>query len=116
MCVSSGERSPAAARAQPRQAAAGALEDLWFPKGRRDARRRLARIRAALLSKLLMRLVPGGPPPAGEQQLRRPVRYGHPPDQSPARSAGSFPRPDRRGVPASGPGPAGPARTAVLTR
>jgi hypothetical protein len=37
-------------RAQPRQAAAGSLEDPWFPEGRQDARRRLAGIQAALLS------------------------------------------------------------------
>ena len=55
------------------------LEDPWSPKGRRDARRRLAGIQAALLSQLLMRLVPGGQP-AGEQQLSRPVPCGHSPD------------------------------------
>jgi len=72
-------RLPQCGRAQARQAAAGALEDPWFPKGRRDTRRRLAGIQAALLSQLLMRLVRGGQP-AGEQQLSRQVPCGHSPD------------------------------------
>src|SRR6185437_5131743 len=54
------------------------LEDPWFPKARRDARRRLTVIQTALLSQLLVRLVPGQP--AGEQQLSWPVPCGHSPD------------------------------------
>ena len=105
---------------------AGALEDPWFPKARRDTRRRLAGIQAALLSQLLTRLVPGGQP-AGEQQLslagavrplarspRRPRAAQVPlpiaprPPATIARSARSCPLSDRRGVPASWPARPGP--------
>ena len=79
MCVS--RRRTVACRSAGAASAAGvgALEDPWFPKARRDTRRRLAGIQAALLSQLLMRLVSGGQP-AGEQQLSRQVPCGHSPD------------------------------------
>ena len=61
-------------------------------KGRRDARRRLAGIEAALLSQLLMRPVPGGQP-AGERQLSRQCRAATRPIPSPAPSRFSICRP-----------------------